>query len=201
MALHKNARTTPDVRAEIASSTASAASLAQRFGITEATIYKWKKRTSFQDGSSPAHRLRTTLTPAQERVGVELRRHGVSNLNALKPATPRETHKSFKSHALGFRGESDPGHGAPADPTRNVQNPWHGRTFQWTHRSHHGQDLERSLMRYVALYNHQQPQSARSSKAPIQPTHGFWPFWRSSARAATSQNQRTPSGNASSLKS
>ena len=101
MALHKNARTTPAVRAEIASSTASAASLAQRFGITEATIYKWKKRTSFQDGSSPAHRLRTTLTPAQERVVVELRRHGVSNLNALKPATPRETHKSFKRHEPG----------------------------------------------------------------------------------------------------
>jgi transposase InsO family protein len=133
MALHKNARTTPAVRAEIASSTASAASLAQRFGITEATVYKWKKRTSFQDGSSTAHRLRTTLTPAQERVVVELRRtlllplddlltvtrecicaqatrsgldrclrrHGVSNLNALKPATPRGTHKSFKSHEPG----------------------------------------------------------------------------------------------------
>ena len=75
MALHKNARTTPAVRAEIASSTASAASLAQR--------------------------LRTTLRPAQERVVVELRRHGVSNLNALKPATPRETHKSFKRHEPG----------------------------------------------------------------------------------------------------
>lgn len=37
IALHKHARTTPAMQAEIASSTASAASLAQRFGITEAT--------------------------------------------------------------------------------------------------------------------------------------------------------------------
>lgn len=56
IALHKNARTTPAIRAEIASSTASAASLAQRFGVTEATVYKWKKRTSFQDCSHTAHR-------------------------------------------------------------------------------------------------------------------------------------------------
>lgn len=45
IALHKNARTTPAIHAEIVSSTASAASLAQRYGITEATVYKWKKRT------------------------------------------------------------------------------------------------------------------------------------------------------------
>jgi hypothetical protein len=40
IALHKNARTTPAIRDEIASSTASAASLAQRFGVSEATVYK-----------------------------------------------------------------------------------------------------------------------------------------------------------------
>ena len=74
IALRKKARTTPAIRAEIASSTASATSLAQRFGVTEATVYKWKKRTSFQDCSHTAHRLQTTLTPAQERVVVELRR-------------------------------------------------------------------------------------------------------------------------------
>ena len=36
MALHKNARTTPAVRAEIAASTETASVLAQRFGITDA---------------------------------------------------------------------------------------------------------------------------------------------------------------------
>lgn len=43
--LHKNARTTPAVRAEIAASSESASVLAQRFGITEQTVYKWKKRS------------------------------------------------------------------------------------------------------------------------------------------------------------
>ena len=49
IALDKNARTTPAIRAEIAASSASAASLAQRFGITLATVYKWKNRSSVQD--------------------------------------------------------------------------------------------------------------------------------------------------------
>lgn len=46
IALHKNARTTPAVRAEIAASNESARVLAQRYGITEQTVYKWKKRDS-----------------------------------------------------------------------------------------------------------------------------------------------------------
>jgi transposase len=56
IALHKNARTTPAIRGENASSTASAASLAQRFGVSEVTVYEWKKRTSFQNCSHTAHR-------------------------------------------------------------------------------------------------------------------------------------------------
>ena len=39
IALHKNARTTPAVRAEIAASDEPASVLAQRFGITEQTVY------------------------------------------------------------------------------------------------------------------------------------------------------------------
>ena len=31
-----------------------------------------------------------------------LRRHGVGNLNALKPAQPRPAHKSFKSYVPGY---------------------------------------------------------------------------------------------------
>jgi transposase InsO family protein len=37
-----------------------------------------------------------------------------------------------------------------------------------THRFHSGQDMKQTLMRYVALYNHQLPQSALRSKTPIQ---------------------------------
>lgn len=37
-----------------------------------------------------------------------------------------------------------------------------------THHFHSGQDLEHTLVRYVALYNHQLPQSALKSKTPMQ---------------------------------
>ena len=40
IALHKNARTTPAVRAEIAASNEPARVLAQRFGITEQTCWR-----------------------------------------------------------------------------------------------------------------------------------------------------------------
>jgi transposase InsO family protein len=74
IALHKQARTTPAVRAEIAASTESAAVLARRHGVTPPTIYKWKSRDTVQDRSHTAHKLQTTLTPAQERIVVELRK-------------------------------------------------------------------------------------------------------------------------------
>ena len=57
IALHKNARTTPAVREEIAASTEAAAVLAARYGVTEQTIYKWRKREVFTDRSHTAHRL------------------------------------------------------------------------------------------------------------------------------------------------
>lgn len=74
IALHKNARTTPAVREEIAASTETAVVLAARYGVTEQTIYKWKKREVFTDRSHTAHRLQTVLTSAQESVVVHLRR-------------------------------------------------------------------------------------------------------------------------------
>ena len=135
LALHKNARTTPAIRAEIAASgNFSARQLSRRYGVTEATIYKWKSRDSVEDRSHTAHRLQTTMTPAQEAVAVELRktlllplddllavvreflcaevsrsgldrclrRHGVSNLNALKPIEPKAPHKAFKAYEPGY---------------------------------------------------------------------------------------------------
>ena len=87
IALHKNARTTPAIRAEIAASSDRAAVLALRFGITEATVYKWKKRTSVHDASHTPQRLQTNLTPVQERVVVELRRTLLLPLDDLLAAT------------------------------------------------------------------------------------------------------------------
>lgn len=70
--LHKCARTTPRVRAEIAAGSDSIATLAQRYGISPMTVLKWEHRTNFEDRSHTPHRLRTTLTPAQEVLVVEL---------------------------------------------------------------------------------------------------------------------------------
>ncbi|KQO16114.1 hypothetical protein ASF11_07750 [Acidovorax sp. Leaf76] len=75
IALHKNARTKPAVRAEIAASNETASVLAQRFGITEQTVYKWKNREVFGDRSHTAHHLQTVLTPAQETVVVHVDFH------------------------------------------------------------------------------------------------------------------------------
>ena len=87
IALHKNARTTPAVRAEIAASSETAAVLAARYGITEQTVYKWKKRTVFHDRSHTAHRLQTRLSPAQEAVVVELRKTLLLPLDDLLAVT------------------------------------------------------------------------------------------------------------------
>lgn len=87
IALHKNARTTPAVRAEIASSTEPANVLVQRFSITEQTVYKWKKRQAFTDRSHTAHHLQTQLTPAQEIVVVHLRRALLLALDDLLAVT------------------------------------------------------------------------------------------------------------------
>lgn len=134
IALHKNARTTPAIRAEIAASTDPVAVLAARYGVGQGTIRRWKNRSVFTDASHTAHRLQTTLTPAQEAVVVELRktlllplddllavcreflcpnvsrsgldrclrRHGVGNLKALLPATPKEPAKGFKAYEPGY---------------------------------------------------------------------------------------------------
>ena len=72
--LHKQATTTPKVRAAIQASDEPAWVLAQRHGTTEQTVWKWRKRDSVEDCSHTPHRLQTTLTPAQEAVAVALRK-------------------------------------------------------------------------------------------------------------------------------
>jgi hypothetical protein len=64
--LHKQATTTPKVRAAIQASDEPASVLADRFVTTEQTVYKWRHRNSFHNRSHTPHALQTTLTPAQE---------------------------------------------------------------------------------------------------------------------------------------
>jgi transposase-like protein len=61
--LHSQATTTPKVRAAIQGSRELGTVLAERFGVTPQTIYKWRKRDSVEDCSHRPHRLQTTLTP------------------------------------------------------------------------------------------------------------------------------------------
>jgi len=87
LSLHKNATTTPAIRAKIAASEEPAAILAARYGVTLDTIYRWRGRVSFEDRSHTAHQLATTLTPAQEAVAVELRRMLLLPLDDLLAVT------------------------------------------------------------------------------------------------------------------
>lgn len=132
--LHKQATTTPKVRAAIQASREPASVLAERFGTTEQTIYKWRHCDSVFDRSHTAHRLQTTLAPAQEAVAVALRktllvslddllavvreflnpnasrsgldrclrRHGVGNLRDLKGKETRPKHSGFKAYEPGY---------------------------------------------------------------------------------------------------
>ena len=56
IALHKNARTTPAVRAEIAASKETAAVLAQRYGIAEQNIILTKQLAAIEAIAAAAQR-------------------------------------------------------------------------------------------------------------------------------------------------
>ncbi|PSL16035.1 hypothetical protein CLV88_1232 [Shimia abyssi] len=47
--LHKQATTTPEVRASIQASDEPASSLAEKFGEIEQNVYKWRHRDSVED--------------------------------------------------------------------------------------------------------------------------------------------------------
>ena len=72
--IHKQARTTPQLREEIRNSTLSERALAEKYNISRATVRKWKYRETSEDRSHRPHRLHTALSPAQEAIVVELRR-------------------------------------------------------------------------------------------------------------------------------
>lgn len=74
ISLHKQATTTPKIRAAIQASSEPAWLVAARYGISEQTVWKWRSRDDVHDRSHTPHRLQTTLTPPQEAVAVALRK-------------------------------------------------------------------------------------------------------------------------------
>ena len=85
--LHKNARTTPAVRAQLAASTEPVAVLAKRFNLAPNTVRKWQARTDFNDRSHTAHNLQTTLNSAQEHIVIYLRKKLLLPLDDLLNVT------------------------------------------------------------------------------------------------------------------
>lgn len=73
ISLHSQATTTPRIRAAIQACDEPVWVLAERYGISEQTVWRWRKRDGVHDLSHTPHRLQTTLTPAQEAVAVALR--------------------------------------------------------------------------------------------------------------------------------
>jgi len=71
--LHANATTTPKVRGYIQQSPLSDRKLAAELGVSIGTVRRWRQRNTVADLSHMPHRLQTTLSPAQERLVVELR--------------------------------------------------------------------------------------------------------------------------------
>ncbi|WP_353848914.1 helix-turn-helix domain-containing protein, partial [Alcanivorax sp.] len=74
--LHANATTTPRIRKALqqAPEHVSNRKLAEQFGISVATVRRWRYRDSIEDRSHTPHHLRTTLTPEQQQVVLALRR-------------------------------------------------------------------------------------------------------------------------------
>lgn len=74
ISLHKQAATTPKIRAAIQASPEPAWMVSERYGISEQTVWKWRKRDSVHDRSHTPHRLQTVLAPAEEAVAAALRK-------------------------------------------------------------------------------------------------------------------------------
>lgn len=130
--LHKQARTTPAVRAEIAACKEPVAVLARRFNVTEMTIRKWKSRDSVYDRSHTAHRLQTTLTPAQEAIAVELRRTLLLPLDDLlvvvreflnESASRSGLDRCLRRHGVGNLSKLKPARPTPTHKTFKAYEP------------------------------------------------------------------------------
>jgi len=75
MIIHPEARTTPQIRAEIKASTdLSQKALAEKYNVTTQTIKKWQERDQTTDKSHRPDQLQTLLSSAQEDLVAELRR-------------------------------------------------------------------------------------------------------------------------------
>src|SRR5204862_2100444 len=107
--LHGSATTTEAVRRAIQHSQESLRRLAQRYGINQKTVAKWKARSSVSDlRTGPKEPRSTVLTVEEEAVIVAFRRHTLLPLDdclyALQPTIPHLTrsslHRCLQRHGI-----------------------------------------------------------------------------------------------------
>ena len=99
--LHKNARTTPQTRAEIQASDLSIVALAKKYGIHRHTVRKWKNRDDQQDKSHCPKTLNTTLSPLEEIIVIALRETLLLPLDDLLVVTRKYINEKVSRAGLG----------------------------------------------------------------------------------------------------
>ncbi len=109
--LHKQATTTPKIRAETqaAPSSISDSELARQYGVAVATIRRWRYRDDVQDRPHTLHNLLATLTSEQEEVLIAAReflRLGLDDLLVVAREFPQSSPVALwsVSHAQTTRG-------------------------------------------------------------------------------------------------
>lgn len=108
MQIHSNSKTTIFVRAEFRKSDCSNRQLASRYGVSPATVSKWKNRSDVGDRSSRPKKVRCSLERECQELALVLRKRGLTLdecLEALKqvyPQTARATlHRFYQKNELG----------------------------------------------------------------------------------------------------
>jgi transposase-like protein len=98
--LHGSARTTPRVRAELQASKETTSVLARRYGLSRATVNKWRSRSETCDAPMGPHDPRSTvLTPVEEAIIVAFRQRTLLPLDdvmgCLRDQIPKLTRSSL----------------------------------------------------------------------------------------------------------
>ena len=134
--LHANATTTPKVRAEIQASSEPVAVLAARYGVSETTVYRWRKRTSTEDRSHVRHNLGQATTPLEEGLIVELRVRAGLSLDDITEVMKRCVNPSLSRdsiwRALRRAGVSGPRHRGGAGAA-GAPEPFEEAPFGYVH--------------------------------------------------------------------
>lgn len=125
--LHANARTTPAIRRYIQTCGKPVAELSRELGVSQVTIRRWRKRDHVEDRSHTPHTLKTSLSPVEEALGVELRTQLALSLDdalevmrrCVKPDLSRAAlHRCWRRHGVSARPAREHAPSAPFQTER-----------------------------------------------------------------------------------